>query len=254
MSSKQRGIQSVEIAGQVLQAIVANGGPLILKEIAELVDIPPARIFTYLVSLTRVGLLKRNPYTQEYEPGPLSFRLGVAALHNLPKVRLAIPAADELGQHLGVNVFLTVWSRHGPTVVRYKEHGMILDIGFRLGTVMALTRTATGRLFAAFMPEDRCKEVLREQSFTRDSLKTYESEQFKKELANIRQNRLAIERGWPRPSVTAIAAPIFDTEGNLLLTITAFSSSTSFDEERITEVARSITKACDKLSALPNSK
>lgn len=251
MKATQRGIQSVEVAGQILQTVVAQARPLTLKEIAELVDTPAAQVFTYLVSLTRVGLLKRNPFTQEFEPGPLSFRLGVAALHNLPKVREAMPVADELGRRLGLNVFLAVWSRHGPTVVRYIEHGMVLNIGFRLGTIMSLTRTATGRLFSAFQPQALCEEVIANQTFTRDSLDAFRSGQFQQELADIRAQRLSIALGYPTPSVSAFSAPIFDAEGRLLLALSVFSSATSFDEGRIAEVTEAIRLAADGLSAQP---
>lgn len=249
MKSTQRGIQSVEVAGQILHTVVAQARPLTLKEIAELVDTPAAQVFTYLVSLARVGLLKRNPFTQEFEPGPLSFRLGVAALHNLPKVRQAMPVADELGRRLGLNVFLAVWSRHGPTVVRYLEHGAVLNIGFRLGNIMSLTRTATGRLFSAFQPQGLCEEVIASQAFTRDRLEDFRSERFQQELAQIREQRLSMALGYPTPSVTAVSAPIFDAEGRLLLALSLFSSAASFDAGRIAEVAEAIRTAADALSA-----
>lgn len=251
MKATQRGIQSVEVAGQILQVFVEQAQPLTLKELAELVGISAAQVYTYLVSLTRVGILKRNPFTQEFEPGHLSFRLGVAGLYNLPKVREAIPQADELGRREGVNVFLAVWSRHGPTVVRYVEHGAVLNIGFRLGTVMSLTRTATGRLFSAFQPPSLSEDVIRNQTFTRDSLDIFRSEVFQRDLEVIRDQRISIARGYPTPSVSSICAPIFDVEGHLLLTLTAFSSVASFDERRIAEVAETIRFATERLSAQP---
>jgi len=251
MKVMQRGIQSVEVAGQILQAMVAQARPLTLKEIAELVDTPAAQVFTYLVSLARVGILKRNPNTQVFEPGSLSFRLGIAALHSLPKVRAAVPVSNALGHRLGLNVFLAVWSRHGPTVVHYIEHGMVLNIGFGLGDVMSLTRTATGRLFSAFQPRLLCEAVIRNQAFTRESLDTYRSRSFQQDLAEIRTQRLSIALGFPTPSVYAFSAPVFDAEGRLLLALSVFSSATSFDDGRIAEVTDTLRLAADGLSAQP---
>jgi len=249
MKATQRGIQSVEVAGQILQAVVAQARPLTLREIAELVETPSAQVFTYLVSLARVGILKRNPNTQAFEPGPLSFRLGIAALYSLPKVRAAMPVSDALGRRLGLNMFIAVWSRHGPTVVRYVEHGMVLNIGFRLGNVLSLTRTATGRLFSAFQPESLCEDVIRNQAFTRDSLDTFRSAQFQQDMEEIRSQSLSMALGFPTPAVSTISAPIFDEEGRLLLALSAFSSAASFDEERIAEVTAALRLAADGLSA-----
>jgi DNA-binding IclR family transcriptional regulator len=41
---------------------------------------PPAQVFTYLVSLSRMGLVKRDPISGDYEPGPLALRLGLLRL------------------------------------------------------------------------------------------------------------------------------------------------------------------------------
>ena len=86
MKSEQRGIQSVEVAGHILRMMVEQSAPMSLTEIAERVDSAPAQIFSYLVSLERTGMLKRDPVTQKYEPGSLSLRLGINALYAAPNV------------------------------------------------------------------------------------------------------------------------------------------------------------------------
>ncbi|MDT1878516.1 IclR family transcriptional regulator, partial [Acinetobacter baumannii] len=62
----------------------------------------------------------------------------------------AIAHIAALGQRLNVNMFLSVWGRFGPLVIDYREHGAVMNIGFRLGSVLSLTQTATGKLFAAY--------------------------------------------------------------------------------------------------------
>ncbi|MEH6412487.1 IclR family transcriptional regulator [Pseudomonas sp. NPDC089395] len=247
MKSSQRGVQSVEMAGLILRTIVEQSRPLSLKEIADLVETPPSQVYTYLVSLTRVGLLKRNDYTQAFEPGQLSFRLGVSALYRLPKVSEAIPIVNEIGRRLEVNVFVAVWSRHGPIVVHYAEHGTVLSIGFRLGTVLSLTRTATGRLFAAYQPQELSASVIENQTFTRDSLETFQSEEFKEVLDEIRSAGRSVAQGYPTPSVSTISIPVFNDAGCLLLTMTAFSAAASFDLARIAEVTNEMRAASERL-------
>lgn len=247
MKSPQRGVQSVEVAGQILRVIVEQARPIGLKEIADLIGTPPSQVYTYLVSLTRVGLLKRNDHTQAFEPGQLAFRLGVSALYRLPKVSEAIPIVNEIGRRLEVNVFVAVWSRHGPIVVHYAEHGAVLSIGFRLGTVLSLTRTATGRLFAAHQPAALCEAVILGQTFTRDSVEMFQSQAFKQDLTAIRDQRQSIAQGYPTPSVSTIAIPVFGDDGQLLLTMTAFSAAASFNPARIAEVAHELRLAAERL-------
>lgn len=247
MSSPQRGVQSVEMAGQILRVIVEHARPLGLKEIADLVGTPPSQVYPYLVSLARVGLLKRNDHTQAFEPGQLAFRLGVSALYRLPKVSEAIPIINEIGRRLEVNVFVAVWSRHGPIVVHYAEHGAVLSIGFRLGTVLSLTRTATGRLFAAHQPAALCEAVILDQTFTRDSIEMFHSQAFKQDLVGIREQGQSVAKGHPTPSVSTVAFPVFAADGQLLLTMTAFSAAASFSPARIAEVVHELRLAAERL-------
>ncbi|WP_281074561.1 IclR family transcriptional regulator [Klebsiella quasivariicola] len=233
MKPEQRGIQSVEVAGHILRVMVEKSKPLSLTEIAELVDSAPAQIFTYLVSLERTGLLKRDPVTQKYEPGSLSLRLGLNALYDAPKVKEAIAAIERLGQQQKVNVFVSVWTRFGPVVIFYREYGMVMNLGFKQGSVFSLIRTATGKLFAAYMPRAKCDEIIQQQTFTRDDPTLFNSAEFQQTLAEIRLRGLSVSQSVPTPSVSALAAPVLDGDGNILLAISAFSSSNKLDNQNL---------------------
>jgi DNA-binding IclR family transcriptional regulator len=67
-------------------------------------------------------------------------------------VREATPFADDLARATGHSVALSVWGNQGPTVVYLFEANYPLRVNLRTGTVMSLAGTATGRLFAAYLP------------------------------------------------------------------------------------------------------
>lgn len=251
MKAEQRGIQSVEIAGQILRVMVEQSAPLGLSEIAERIGSAPAQIFTYLVSLERTGLLKRDPVTQKFEPGSLSLRLGLNALYDGPKVKPAIAAVERLGQELKLNVFVSVWTRFGPVVIFYREYGMVMNLGFKQGSVFSLTRTATGKLFAALMAQEKCAEVIAGQTFTRDDIRQFTSADFQQTLAEIRRLGLSISRSIPTPSVSALAAPIFDADGQILLAISAFSSASQLDDNKLTAIGERLLAEANALSGAP---
>lgn len=242
MKSQQRGIQSVEVAGHILKMMVEQSAPMSLTEIAERVESAPAQIFSYLVSLERTGMLKRDPVTQKYEPGSLSLRLGVNALYAAPKVKEAITAVERLGQQHRLNVFVAVWTRFGPVVIFYREYGMVMNLGFKQGSALSLTRTATGKLFAALMPKAKCDEIIQAQTFTRDDRTLFNNSDFQQALAHIRERGLSISLSVPTPSVSALSAPVMDSEGNLLLAISTFSASHQLDEQKL-EVIGCLLKA-----------
>ena len=67
----QRGIQSIEVGGQLLLALARQGCPLLLKDLAQAAGMTPAKAHPYLVSFGKLGLITQEPGTGRY--GPVSY-------------------------------------------------------------------------------------------------------------------------------------------------------------------------------------
>ena len=61
------------------------------EELAAAAGLSSAQAHTYLVSLLRLGLIKRTPGEGHYDAGPLALRLGMSRLTQTPAYRHAIP-------------------------------------------------------------------------------------------------------------------------------------------------------------------
>jgi hypothetical protein len=58
--SPQQRIQSIEVGAQVLRALEAGRGPMVLSEVARNCAMQPAKVHRYLVSLVRAGLASQD--------------------------------------------------------------------------------------------------------------------------------------------------------------------------------------------------
>ena len=150
----QRGIQSVEVGGQLLLALAHHGGPMALKDLAREADMAPAKAHPYMVSFGRLGLIEQDRSNGHYQLGPLALQLGLISLQQYDPVRLATPVIEELALQLGHTVAIAVWGTRGPTIVRVAEGPTPVHISMRHGTVMSLAGTASGRLFAAWRADE----------------------------------------------------------------------------------------------------
>ena len=56
----QRGIQSLDSTGALLEALLEAARPLPLGDLARLAGMPAAKAFPHLVSLQKIGLLARD--------------------------------------------------------------------------------------------------------------------------------------------------------------------------------------------------
>src|SRR6218665_1673467 len=139
----QRGIQSVEVGGQVLLALAHHGRPMALKDLARGAGMVPAKAHPYLVSFGKLGLIEQEPGSGRYGLGPLAMQLGLISLQQYDPVRLATPLIGELARTLGHTVGVAVWGNRGPTMVRIEEAPSAVHVNMRHGTVMSLRGTAS---------------------------------------------------------------------------------------------------------------
>ena len=143
----QLGIQSVEVAGEILQALLLADGPLKLVDLARAADMPSAKAHRYLVSLMRIGLANQDVVTGRYDLGPVAMQLGVKGFTRFEPLRFAEQSVRELVDQVGETAGITAWSERGPIFVRLIEARH--DLATSIGPLHAcpLTYSATGLLF-----------------------------------------------------------------------------------------------------------
>jgi DNA-binding IclR family transcriptional regulator len=106
-----------------------------------------------------------------------------------------------------------------------------LHTNLRTGTVMSLAGTATGRLFAAYLPAKLIEESMLDDSrrLGPDIAKPVDAESLQKMLFEVRKHGLSRSINNPTPGVSSFAAPVFDYSGNIVLGITLIGRSSSVD-------------------------
>ncbi len=218
-----RGIQSIVIGGRLLAAMASAGRPLMLRDIAAGADLTPAQAHAYLVSFRKIGLVEQVNESGLYQLGPFALQLGLARMRSVDALRLASSAAPGLAAELGLMVTVTVWGSLGATVVQVNEAGDQVHVNLRAGTVYSLLHTATGRVFAAFLPKDVVEANLRIGEKIAGLLEPANGETTDELLAEVertRQRGYATAVGSPIPGVNALCAPVFDHTGQIQLAIT----------------------------------
>lgn len=252
-AADRRGIQSIEVGGALLQALVKNGAPMMLKDLAREAGMPPAKAHPYLVSFGKLGLIEQDPLTGRYGLGTFALQMGLSALQGLNPLRVATPEAARLSDEIQQNVAIAVWGNHGPTIVGIEECSRPVHVNMRAGTVMSLLNSATGKVFAAFLPE-RLVEPLVQEELSRlasaDQPALRPSRKYLEEsLAEVRERRMARAVGHPIPGINAFCAPVFDHTGHLALAITAMGPSGSFSPEWDGPIATRLKACAEAISA-----
>jgi DNA-binding IclR family transcriptional regulator len=233
MSTEARGVQSIEVGSRLLDAMIATGEPMMLKDIAKMAGIAPAQAHAYLVSYRKGQLVEQDEASGRYRLGPMALQLGIARLRSFDPFQAASEGASELASDTGLTVAVSVWGSYGPTVVQVHEGVDQILINTRPATVYSITGTATGRVFAAFLPSELVAAGIKAQRAEGREARYVGNlptlKEIADELAFIRDHRYAPVRSSPIPGINAIAAPVFEVGGQLHMVLTLIGASTLLD-------------------------
>jgi len=253
IEKSRRGIQSIEIGGRLLTTLVDEGSPMSLGDLAKKAGMPSAKAHPYLVSFSSFGLIEQDLLTGRYELGPFALQLGLISLQLLDPVRIAIPMITQLAAEIDQTIGLSVLGNQGPTIIYIAESSYPIHVNMRTGTVMSIQSTATGRVFAAFLPPRQVERILSQEkrngiaaAFGAQGLK---ADTLKGLLTDVRKRGMARVQGEPIPGINAICAPVFEHTGAIRLGITAIGPAGSFDANWSGVIAKKIN-ACAKAISL----
>jgi len=206
-----RGIQSVEVGGQLLRALARSGRQMALKDLAREADMTPAKAHPYLVSFGKLGLIEQDP----------------------------------VALRLGCTVSAAVWGPQGPVIIRVEQGPTPVHVAMRHGIPASLRHTGTGKVFAAYRPHEEIVQGLAREGHPG----ALDDAAFKRELDTIRRTGLARVQEEFMPGLCAMAVPVFDGFGQLALAIATIGPSRLLDLDPNGSQAKALQQVAQELSS-----
>lgn len=172
-------------------------------------------------------------------------------------LRLATEALPQIAAQVGDHTLcLAVWGNHGPTAVRWEPSRSPVSQHLRTGLVMSISRSATGRAFAAFLPGDTTRAFVDEDMRlfrTADEDDATQRRRFDDEVAEVKERGLARATGRdPSPlhetPVNAFSAPIYDADGNMIMALSLTTPATRMAPDWDGAVPGALKQAAQALS------
>ena len=254
---ERAGIQSVEVGFALLDVLARADGPLMLRDLAGAAGMSAAKAHRYLVSFQRLALVTQDSATTRYDLGPAALKLGLASLSRLDAVKLARERVAGLMESIGHTLALAVWGNHGPTIVHWEESSQAVTVNLRLGDVMPLLTSATGRCFAAYLTRDGAldkiapllkDEMARAQKTGRTDVPRTMAE-VRSLFEDVRTRGAARVVDTLLPGIVGFCAPVFDADGHIALGMVALGSVATFDPAWGGAVDVQLRKAAARLSS-----
>jgi DNA-binding IclR family transcriptional regulator len=224
---------------RVLAALAAGAGAQALSAIGARAGVSPSQTHRYLQSLLASGMAVQDT-SGRYDLGPSAIGVGIAALSRLDAFARAEAALRSFSTETGRTSLLSVWGEAGAVVVRWFPGTPPVYTTVALGSTLPLLHSASGHVFLAFLPERLTKAVLSHELAHDHAVLTMDVPTIR---AAVQARLLSDAAPTMLPGLRAMAAPVFDLQGNLALVATAIAT-TAFDVEEDDAVAQRLQAAC----------
>lgn len=226
MTDQRKGIQSVEHGVRLLETLIESREAMPLKSLAAAAGMSPSMAHRYLTSFVRADLARQDPASGRYDLGTLALRLGMAALSRTDLIQIADDEFKELVGRVDIDGHLSVWGDYGVTIVRIHNRHVPILSNLRLGAVLPLYDSAAGRIFLAYMDDESVLPILKSELARTEDRKPTKA-QIAGIASDVRKHRFAWIDGQVFHGVRALAAPIFDPQGDLRAAMSLVSNQAS---------------------------
>lgn len=229
---RRQRVQSAETGMTVLKGLARLGGRASLTALAAHVGESPAKVHRYLMSLIAEGLVDQEVATQQYHLGLEALYVGVAAMRQADPLRIGEPALVRLRESLAVTCFIAVMGNKGPTIVRFEEPGLPVTVNVRVGSVLSMLWSATGRAFLGLLDEAPVQALAEAElaGAPADQLAQLDRDDPIGSLRrDVRAAGCATVKDTNLRGISAVSAPLYDHTGRVCAVLTALGATGGFD-------------------------
>lgn len=249
---RRRKVQSAGTGMAVLKTLAAMGGVASLTALASRLEENPGKVHRYLASLVEAELVLQEEATSRYVLGPGAIAIGLAAMRQSDVLTLASVELARLAELHDLSCFVSVLGNHGPTIIRWIEPVQTVTVNVKVGSVMPVLWSATGRAFGAFSNAEILDALIKTElaAATSEQRRQLPDRQAVDALfEEIRLQRCAPLRDVLLNGVSAVAAPIFNADERLVAVMTALGTSGTFDPTPGGSTALVVLQAANSVSA-----
>lgn len=251
MKKAQEGgsVQAVERALRILITLAEAGTPLALSQIRDYTGLNISTAHRLLHTLMKDGFISQDKDSGKYLLGLRTFEVGHAALRAMDIRTTARPFLQELVDRCHETVNLAILDRYDVVYIDQIESQNMIKIFARVGSRGPSYCTGAGKALLAQLSERELERFLQhKEPLLRYTTATIcDHAELKEELAQIRKNGYALDKGELEEGVRCVAAPLWNFENKAVAAV-----SVSGTDTRLTDLFISEKLVPDVLSAAAN--
>lgn len=243
------GVKAAKRALEVLSCFTLECPELSLVEICAKTSLPKATAHRLLATLIQEDYVVQDPVTTTYSLGHKLLVLGAIARKKINYLQKAEPIFQELVTEIDETIAVASLDGDHHVCTMVVEPERSIRVTTSVGVHRLCYFGASGQVLLAYQPDTILDEVLpadKLQAFTVWSI-TNPSD-YRRRLVSVREHGYAIEKGEAFADVTALAAPIFDHQGNIVAAAAIVAPTHRVPDDRIITLLQKLLEATGRIS------
>jgi DNA-binding IclR family transcriptional regulator len=190
--------------------------PSTVSGVSRELDIPLSSCHDLLQAMAKMEAI--SSHGREYSLGPKAIGISLAVVNSIRVQQVADPHLERLAAETGCDIHLAV--RTGDRVVFAASVSGEFALTYKpsLGQALPLHASAAGKLFAAF-DSDVYLRLRTDPRPALTPLAIVDDDRLEEDLRRIRAHGLGVSRGEHVTGVVGVAAPVRDTDGQLIAAV-----------------------------------
>lgn len=221
---------------------------LSLDEIVQLSGMPKTSVHRMAGSLEDMGFLKKD-IDSRYSLGLLFLEFGQLVKERMDIRKIALPTMNYLRDEANEAVNLVIKEGNEAVYIEKLDTMQPVRVFTKIGRKAPLYGGACPRALLAFLPQMELNQYLNEIELISFASGTItDKEELRKVLTECRKNGYTVSHSELEDYTAAVAAPIFDSNNQVVASISLAGPSMRFQEEHLSELIRLIKNGANEIS------
>jgi DNA-binding IclR family transcriptional regulator len=241
--------QTMERAVSILDCFTLEEPVLGVREAARKAQLSSSTAGRLMAALKENGILIQDSETKAYMIGSKVLAWAEVYSANSDVRSIALPVMVGLQEQTRETISLYVMEGNDRVCVERLESPETVRIVARVGRRIPLYAGSAGKVFLAFIPESRRKELFEAIKLLPLTPRTItDMDQLLLNLERIRESGYAVSEGEWKLEASGVAAPIFNRHSQIAAALTVSGPSQRFTQEKIQEIADVVKAAVARIS------
>jgi DNA-binding IclR family transcriptional regulator len=242
-------VKSLVKALNILEVLADEEPPYTLTQLSRRLHLHVSTVHRLLVNLVRHGFVEEDAVAGGYQLSYRVLRMGLRVLDRLDFRRAAQPLLRDLNVRTRETVHLAILQEGRAISIEKFDSPQPVGLDARLGGVMPLHCTGTGKTLLAYQGEDLLTQIALTPGLTRMTAHTITSlPQLRRELERIRQQGYAIDQEEAVEGLSCVAGPVFNHSGQIMAAFSVAGPAMRLTPARIVEIGQWVRETSQQIS------